>query len=219
MLPDSRHLPLCSYRRVTGQSSQTLFPMKTWVKSTVWPVTPSLCLLSLGSLCTQDHRPSQFPHLQAPGLWPGLWLLLTSHTNHLLSLNPLPLSLTFTEITIHPYLDNTCSPSGPPAEAQHTTSLPVSRLPLSSLKGQETKASSPWDRSCPKEMAPGPKPQPTSEKNTDRMTRLIQCITPANWNALETASTVAGSVSGVRNEVHQQSRLRGMEAGLQEPRE
>lgn len=51
------------------------------------------------------------------------------------------------------------------------------------------------------------------------MTRLIQCITPANWNALETASTVAGSILGVRNEVHQQSRLCGMEAGLQEPGE
>lgn len=41
-------------------------------------------------------------------------------------------------------------------------------------------------------MVTGPESQPTSEKNTERMARLIQCITPANWNALETASTVTG---------------------------
>lgn len=68
-------------------------------------------------------------------------------------------------------------------------------------------------------MVTGPKSQPTSEKNTERMTRLIQCITPANWNALETASTVTGVNFRSKDEAHQQSGLHGMEAGLQEPRE
>ena len=82
MLPDPRHMPLCSHRRVTAQSSQTLSPLKTWVKSTAWPVTPSLCLLSLGPRYTQDHSHSVPVSLPAPGPWALAWPLPAPHQLH-----------------------------------------------------------------------------------------------------------------------------------------
>lgn len=148
MLPHPRHVPLCSHRGGTAQSSQTVYPLKHWVQSTAQPCDSALSAPWASAPRGKSpmysgpwpQRPNQSPHLQPPGLQPGLRLLLTSHTNYLLSFNYVSLSLTFTDVTIYPHLDDTCSPSGSPAEAQHRTQLPASCLPLCSLKV--------WQRVC-----------------------------------------------------------------------
>lgn len=129
-------------------------PLKTWVKSTAWPMTPPLSASWALALCTQDHTHS-LP-LQAPGLWPGLCLLLTSCMNHLLSLNYLHSASP--SRGHHPPLTWTTPAHRPGHLSRPSTQLPlpVLCLPLCSLEGQETKASSPWDRVDLKRWSQGP---------------------------------------------------------------
>lgn len=150
-------------------------------------------------LCTQDHGHSvliSLPTSSPLGFSPASAFSLPvtrticspSTMSHSVSPSQMsPSTLTWT--TPAHRLGHPLRPSTELSSLHRVSLFAASRSGRGSVtrKCLENKAWSPRASSCPKEMVTGPKSRPTSEKNTERMTRLIQCITPANWNALETA--------------------------------